>query len=136
MRLLRRLLLTSSLSACCLVPFSGWAGCNRPIVVPIHFQQGSFCWQHSGIGTTFTGDFGARQHVSASAHGQFFESDGTRTSVTTGPWQISVSGPGGFFASGENGQLEAVLPASGPYTFEIGPCAVWGGQGMIEICAQ
>jgi hypothetical protein len=136
MRSVRRLLLISTVSTCCLVPFSGWAGCNRPIVVPIHFQQGAFCWQHSGIGTTFTGDFGARQRVTVAAHGQFENSDGTRTWVTTGPWQISISGPGGFFTGSENGQIEAILPASGPYTFEIGPCAVWGNQGMIEICAQ
>ena len=53
--------------------------------------------------------------------------------MTTGHWQISVSGPGGFFANGENGELDAILPRAGAYTFEIGPCAVWGNPGMIEI---
>jgi hypothetical protein len=136
MRSVRRLLLTSSLSACCLVPFSGWAGCNRDIVVPIRFAQGAVCWQHVGPGTTFTGQFGAGQHVTAAAIGQFENADGNRTWTSTGTWQISISGPAGFFANGENGQLDTVLPRAGAYSFQIGPCAVWGAPGMIEICAQ
>jgi hypothetical protein len=38
--------------------------------------------------------------------------------------------------NGENGELDAILPRAGAYTFEIGPCAVWGNPGMIEICAE
>jgi hypothetical protein len=72
----------------------------------------------------------------AAAIGQFVNADSKREWVTTGHWQISVSGPGGFFANGENGELDAILPRAGAYTFEIGPCAVWGNPGMIEICAE
>lgn len=121
------------------VPVPTWAGgCNREIVVPIRFQQGSVCWQHIGAGTTFTGEFGAHQHVTAAALGQFYSvGDHNRTMVATGAWQISVTGPGGFSASaGENGQLDMVLPRAGQYSFSVGPCAIWGNQGMIEICAQ
>jgi hypothetical protein len=137
MRSIYRLLPLASVFVCCLVPPASFASsCNREIVVPIRFQQGTVCWQHVGVGTTFTGQFGARQHVTAAAIGQFYNADDKRTWVTTGTWQISVSGPGGFFANGENGQLDTILPRSGEYSFEIGPCAVWGSQGMIEICAQ
>lgn len=120
-------------------PGPTWAGgCNREIVVPIRFQQGSVCWQHVGAGTTFTGEFGAHQRVTATALGQFYSvGDNNRTVTTTGPWQLSVSGPGGFSASaGADGQLDTVLPKAGEYSFSVGPCAIWGNQGMIEICAQ
>jgi len=120
-------------------PGPTWAGgCNREIVVPIRFQQGSVCWQHIGAGTTFTGEFGAHQRVTATALGQFYSvGDNNRTVTTTGPWQLSVSGPGGFSASaGADGQLDTVLPKAGEYSFSVGPCAIWGNQGMIEICAQ
>jgi hypothetical protein len=136
MRAIRRSLLPALAVVFCAVPLSSWAGCNKPVVVPIRFQSGAVCWQHVGGGTTFTGAFGARQHVTAAAIGQFYNSDGKQEWVTTGTWQISISGPGGFFANGENGQLDTVLPAAGQYSFEIGPCAVWGNQGMIEICAE
>lgn len=133
----RRSLLPAAVLVVCLAPLTTWAtGCNREIVVPIRFQQGSVCWQHVGPGTTFKGQFGARQHVTAAAIGQFHNVDERRTWVTTGHWQISISGPGGFFANGEDGQLDTVLPHPGEYTFSIGPCAVWGGDGMIEICAD
>jgi hypothetical protein len=132
-----RLLLRAAVFVCCLVPPASFAtSCTREMVVPIRFQQGAVCWQHVGVGTTFTGQFGTRQHVTAAAIGQTYNADNNRTWVTTGHWQISVSGPGGFFANGEDGQLDAILPRAGEYTFSIGPCAVWGNQGMIEICAQ
>jgi hypothetical protein len=133
----RSLLLLAAAFVFCLVPASSFAsGCNREIVVPVRFAQGAVCWQHVGPGTTFTGQFGAGQHVSAAAIGQFENADGNRTWTSTGTWQISISGPAGFFANGENGQLDTVLPRAGAYSFQIGPCAVWGAPGMIEICAQ
>ncbi len=135
---LNRALLPVAAVACCLIPSAIHAsGCQQEIVVPIHFQAGAVCWRHVGVGTTFNGQFRARQHVTASALGQTYNSDGTRTWITTGPWQLSVTGPGGFFASAnDKGQLDAALPESGQYSFSIGPCAVWGNQGTIEICAQ
>lgn len=136
MRSVCRLLPPAAALACCLVPLSGWAGCDHEIVVPIRFGPGAVCWQHVGVGTTFNGRFGARQHLTAVATGQIYNSDGKREWVTTGPWQVSVSGPGGFFADGENGRLDTVLPRAGEYSFSIGPCAVWGNSGMIEICAE
>jgi hypothetical protein len=125
-------------SICCLTPRVTLAsGCERPIAVPIHFSAGAVCWRHTGTGTTFNGQFAAHQHVTASAIGQTFNADGTRTWVTTGPWQLFVTGPGGFSASAnDKGQLDTVLPSSGTYSFEIGPCAVWGNQGTVEICAN
>ncbi|MGH6674120.1 MAG: hypothetical protein ACRECV_19400 [Xanthobacteraceae bacterium] len=109
----------------------------RDIVLPISFQRGAVCWRHVGIGTTFKGEFGAGQHVTASAMGQTFNADSKRTWVTTGPWQIDVTGPGGFSVSAnDKGQLSTVLPRSGIYSFQIGPCAVWGNQGTIEICTN
>jgi hypothetical protein len=112
------------------------SGCQTEITVPIHFQAGAVCWRHAGVGTTFTGSFGARQHVTASAIGETVNSDGKRTWVTTGPWQLYVTGPGGFSASALSGRLSVVLPQSGEYSFQIGPCAVWGNQGTVEICAN
>ena len=133
-----RTLLPVAAVAACLVPsITQASSCMHEIVVPIQFERGAVCWRHVGVGTTFDGQFGARQRVTASAIGQTFNSDGNRTWVTTGPWQLSVSGPGGFFAmAGDNGQLSIVLPRAGRYSFSIGPCAVWGNQGTIEICAQ
>ncbi len=124
--------------ACWLIPSAaGATGCQQEIAVPIQFQAGAVCWRHVGTGTTFSGQFGAHQHVTAAASGQTYNSDGTRTWITTGPWQLSVSGPGGFFlGDGGNGQLDTMLPRNGQYSFSIGPCAVWGNQGTIEICAQ
>lgn len=134
----RTALLLAAAAMCGLIPGAAIAsGCMKPIAVPIRFAAGSTCWRHSGTGTTFTGEFAARQHVTASAMGQTVNSDGRRTWVTTGPWQLSLTGPNGFSASANGkGQLDAVLPAGGAYSFEIGPCAVWGNQGTIEICAK
>jgi hypothetical protein len=129
---------TMAASVCALVPSATFAsGCQQPINVPIRFSAGAVCWRHSGPGTTFNGQFAAHQHVTASAAGQTINSDGRRTWVTTGPWQLYLTGPGGFSASADDaGRLDAVLPRSGAYVFEIGPCAVWGNQGQVEICAR
>jgi hypothetical protein len=124
--------------ACGVLPNATHASsCIHEIVVPIQFQAGKQCWRHSGVGTTFTGRFGAHQYVTAGAIGETFNSDGKRTWITAGPWQLSVSGPDRFFAMADSqGQLDTMLPRSGEYRFSIGPCAVWGNEGMIEICAQ
>jgi hypothetical protein len=138
MHLSTGVLLAAAAMAGSLAPTAvGASGCMHEIVVPIHFPADAKCWRHVGTGTTFNGQFGARQRVTASASGQTYNSDGTRTWITTGPWQISVTGPGGFSAGDNgNGQLDVVLPQNGPYSFTIGPCAVWGNRGAIEICAQ
>ena len=122
----------------CLIPLGAWASsCLHEIIVPIRFRPGAVCWRHVGVGTTFKGQFGAHQHITASALGEFENSDGTRTWITTGPWKLSVTGPDGFSAgTNDDGELEAVLPQGGEYSFVTYPCAIWGNQGMIEICAQ
>ncbi|HXW64500.1 MAG TPA: hypothetical protein VEK74_05420 [Burkholderiaceae bacterium] len=110
----------------------------QEIVVPINFQQGAVCWRHVGVGTTFKGQFGAHQRVTAGAVGEFYEADANnRTAITAGPWQLAVTGPQGFSAnSGGDGQLDVILPQTGQYSIVTYPCSIWGNQGMIEICAQ
>ncbi|MGO9358471.1 MAG: hypothetical protein ACLP1D_12485, partial [Xanthobacteraceae bacterium] len=117
-----RVLLPVAAIACWLLPSAIHAtGCVKEIVVPIRFQPAAVCWRHVGSGTTFIGQFGANQHITASAIGQTSNSDGTRSWVTTGPWQLSVTGPGGFFAADSgNGQLDIVLSRAGQYSFSIG----------------
>lgn len=111
--------------------------CNQEIVVPIHFARGAQCWRFTGVATTFTGAFGAGQHVVARAVGEEYFSDGNQTTMQIAPWQIYLSGPGDYSASDDgNGRLDAYLGAGGDYSFQIGPCAVWGNKGTIEICAQ
>ena len=66
--------------ACCLAPSAGRStGCVHDIVVPIQFRQGAVCWRHVGVGTTFNGRFGVHQHVTATAIGQTYNSDGKRS---------------------------------------------------------
>ncbi len=122
----------------CWMPSATYAsGCQREITVPIRFGPGAACWRHVGIGTTFNGQFAARQHVTAAAFGQTYNSDGKRVWVTTGPWQLYVTGPGGFSAAAnDKGRLDVLLPRAGQYSFSIGPCAVWGNRGTVEICAR
>src|ERR1700728_3814779 len=97
-----------SLACSLMASAAGATGCRQDIVVPIQFQPRAVCWRHVGVGTTFNGQFAAHQHITAAAIGQTYNSNGTRTWITTGHWQLSVSGPGGFFASDDgNGQLDA-----------------------------
>jgi len=139
MAIVNRALLSGVAIVCCCFVFSGAraSSCLREIVVPIRFEQGAVCWWHIGVGTTYKGNFGAHQHITAAAIGESENSDGTRTWITTGPWQLSVTGPSGLSANtNDDGQLDAVLPLNGEYSFVTFPCAIWGNQGMIEICAQ
>jgi hypothetical protein len=137
MRSIHPFRLSTAALACCLLPSAASAtGCVKEILVPIRFPAGATCWRHVGIGTTFEGQFRANQQVTATAVGQTYNSDGKRVWVTTGPWQLSVSGPGGFFASTDSGRLNTVLPRTGEYSFSIGPCAVWGNKGDVAICAR
>lgn len=114
------------------------SGCMREIAVPVTFQQGAVCWWHAGAGTTFKGQFGRNQHVTAVAMGEENTSDaGNRPLTIAAPWQLTLNGPHGFSAnSGPDGQLSVVLPENGQYSLVTFPCAIWGNQGMVEICAQ
>lgn len=109
-------------------------GRTRTIEVPIQFQRGSTCWSFAGRGTDFTGRFFGGQTVSVRASGDFHMSDGRRNwTEHNSPWQITITGPGGFFVDGE-GRMQASLPRTGNYTFSMGPNAIRGNQGRIEIC--
>jgi hypothetical protein len=112
--------------ALCLAPSAPRAsGCNHDIVVPIHFEIGAKCWRHSGPGTSFTGQFRAGQHIEARAMG------------LNGPWQLTMIGPHDFSVGDKgDGRVAATVPASGNYSFSIGPCSEWGAPGNVEICAQ
>jgi hypothetical protein len=143
MRSLYRTVCSAASLACCLAPAASFAAdCDRPVVIAIHFRDGSACWRHIGTGTTFRGQFAAQQRITAAAGGQLPSPDSARNvhsaplpPLPTGPWQISVTGPGGFSAdSSDDGRLDTVLPQAGEYSFTIGPCAVWGGAGLVEIC--
>jgi hypothetical protein len=133
-----RALLPVAIVVSCSISLGALASsCLHEIVVPIRFQQGAVCWRHVGVGTTFKGQFGAGQHVTASAIGEFENSDARGARIATGPWKLSVTGPAGFSAdTNDDGVLDALLPQNGEYNFVTYPCAIWGNQGMIEICAQ
>ena len=122
----RHALALLALAALCAAPTTLRAsGCSEDIVVPIHFTADAQCWRHSGPGTTYTGQFAAHQHIRVRARGLY------------GPWQLSMTGPGGFsLEDNGTGQLDVTLPAAGKYSFTIGPCAEWGAPGNVEVCAQ
>jgi hypothetical protein len=112
------------------------SSCINEIVVPIQFNIGASCWVHDGRGTTFVGRFAAGQHVLATAAGEAFFGDGHSNWTKIEPWTVDVSGPGGFIQVSplDGGPLDATLPVTGKYRFGVGPCAIWGNQGMIAIC--
>jgi len=112
-------------------------GRSRTVDVPIKFQAGSPCWKFAGRGTDFSGVFRAGQKVTMTASGDFHMSDGKKNWTEHQPWQISVEGPGNFFETAEkDGRFVVTLPANGKYTFSIGPNAVRGNKGEIEVCTN
>ena len=117
----------------CLIADSAYASsCRRNIIAPIRIPKGASCWQHIGVGTTFTGRFLAGQKVTATAVGN----EGDPASEDN-RWGLNLNGPNGFHASsGDLGPLNANLPESGEYRFSTWPCAIWGGNGTVKICAQ
>jgi hypothetical protein len=118
--------------ACLIADGAHASSCRRNIIVPIRIPKGASCWQHVGVGTTFTGRFLAGQKVSATAVGNEGDpaSDDNR-------WGLNLTGPNGFnTSSGDRGTLNVVLPESGEYSFSTFPCAIWGGNGTVKICAK
>ncbi len=112
-------------------------GRSRTIEVPIKFQAGSTCWKFAGRGTDFAGTFRAGQKVTVTAAGDFHMSDGKKNWTEQQPWQISVEGPGNFFETAErDGNFVITLPSNGRYIFSIGPNAVRGNKGVIEVCTN
>ena len=54
------------------------------------------------------------------------------------PRDPNVEGPGGYFFAVPDGPglLTFVAPATGAYRFSFSPCAMWGAQGVVKICAR
>jgi len=116
------------------------SACNREIVAYVRMTAGQACWTYRGPATTFVGDFGNGQRVSAQMSGRSAEYDPRTGKVSTSwrPRDPNVEGPGGFyFADAEApGALTFVAPANGTYRLSFSPCSMWGGQGAVRICAK
>jgi hypothetical protein len=113
------------------------SSCNNPIVVPIQFKGKAQCWEHRGKGTHFFGQFLKGQNISVgAAGGTKYTTDGDLSWTIKDPWQISIEGPGGFSSYELGGVLYAKLPATGKYVVSLGPCAIWGAQGTVVLCAS
>jgi hypothetical protein len=116
------------------------SACNREIVAHVEVTAGQTCWTYRGPATTFVGDFGNGQRVSAQMSGQSAEYDPRTGQVSTSwrPRDPNVEGPGGFFFADAQapGALTFVAPANGTYRLSFSPCAMWGGQGVVKICAK
>ncbi len=113
------------------------SACTDPIERQIRFSRGSTCWHFTGRGTSFIGIFQAGQRIKASATGEYRELH----RKFWAPWQLSLVGPDNAvladtnFEHKEGEPLTFVIPKTGEYRFDIGPCAVWGYVGKVEICA-
>jgi hypothetical protein len=117
---------------CVIVGSAHASSCRRNIIVQIRIPKGASCWQHVGVGTTFKGRFLAGQKVTATAVGNEGDpaSDDNR-------WGLDLTGPNGFStSSGDRGTLNVTLRESGEYSFSTFPCAIWGGKGIVKICAK
>jgi hypothetical protein len=112
------------------------SACTDPIERQVRFSRGSACWHFTGTGTSFIGNFQAGQRIEASATGEYRELH----RKFWAPWQLSVVGPHNAVLADTNldhkeGEpLTFVIPQTGKYRFDIGPCAVWGYVGKVEIC--
>ncbi|MGO9005547.1 MAG: hypothetical protein ACLQIQ_22220 [Beijerinckiaceae bacterium] len=116
------------------------SACNREKTVTIHFEPGKTCWTYDGNATTFVGDFTRNQALDVHMEGEAADFD-PKTNRTKTYWRVrtpDASGPNDFFVSGEmdSGQLSFRAPASGTYRFGFSPCAMWGGNGSVRICAR
>ena len=114
------------------------SSCNNEVVVNIAIAPGRSCWIYRGHATTFVGDFGGGQHIEARMKGEESEIDPQSGRIVThiADRMPDASGPGGFFTSGEGGFLGFYAPRGGIYRFGFSPCAMWGGEGTVEICAR
>src|ERR1019366_5645651 len=130
-----------SLSALALAPGTARSSAsNEEIVAGIHIATGDRCWAYSGHATTFMGKFSQGQNVEVKMSGEASDYDpATKKDVKS--WQPrapTAEGPGEFSTEAEmdrNG-LNFRTPANGPYRLSFYPCAMWGGQGEVRICAD
>ncbi len=116
------------------------SGCDRVTVARIRMPAGHKCWSYHGAATSFVGDFSHGQTLSAEMKGEAAEMD-PRSGLATTVWRPrdpNVEGPGGsFFGEAQApGALTFVAPANGTYRFSFSPCAMWGAQGTVKICAR
>jgi len=116
------------------------SACDREVVAHVKMTAGQACWTYRGVATTFVGDFSHGQRISAQMAGQAAEYDPRTGQVATSwrPRDPNVEGPGGFFFGDPEapGALTFVAPANGTYRFSFSPCAMWGAQGAVKICAK
>jgi len=112
------------------------SACTDPIERQIRFSRGSACWHFTGTSTSFIGNFQAGQRIKARATGEYRELH----RKFWAPWQLSIVGPDNAvladtnFDHNEGEPLTFMIPQTGKYRFDIGPCAVWGYVGKVEIC--
>ena len=122
------------------VPSTRASSCDRIVVARVKMTSGEACWTYRGAATTFVGDFVHGQRIAAQMMGKASEYD-PRTGVVASFWRTrdpNVEGPGGFFFGDSEapGALTFVAPANGTYRFSFSPCAMWGAQGTVKICAR
>lgn len=112
------------------------SACNESKTVQIAFHRGATCWSYSGTAEFFTGKFKAGQRIMISAVGAEQEMGANGRLVTRqAPRDIDVSLKGSStYPQLNNGQM--ITPATGTYTFSLGPCAVWGLPAQVQICAS
>ena len=113
------------------------SSCVNPKTVQIKFAKGANCWTYSGTATHVSGRFAKGQKVLATSTGIALFGDGERDWKTTTQRDVSISGPGDFFADVDDSGGEPVtLPRTGDYTFDFSPCAMWGGLGTFVVCTM
>ena len=111
------------------------SGCNKEVKVPIHFARGAACWTYSGRGNTFAGRFSAAQFITIKAIVERYDDS---VGVNLDDAQLSIAGPRDLFESNSespNEQLKYFTPVAGKYQITIGPCAAWGSEVVIKVCA-
>ena len=108
--------------------------CDKVVTAPIRFAHGAACWTYAGPANRFTGKFKAGQRITVRAIVERHE-DSVRTDLDDA--QLSISGPGVVFEGndGPNEQLKHFTKKAGTYEISIGPCAAWGNEVIIKVCA-
>jgi hypothetical protein len=91
-------------------------------------------------GDDLVGRFSIGKTISAQMIGEASDYDPRSGSVATvsRPRDPNVEGPGGFFFADAQapGLLTFIAPANGTYRFSFSPCAMWGAEGAVRICAR
>ena len=116
------------------------SGCTTEIKVPIKFNRGASCWNYTGVGTTFYGNFAANQHITAQAIGTGIGDEVTvmRLSLNAFSHNAIVNDAGKHVdyvaLTDEYGNFDTYTGLPGSYSFSISPCSAWGSPVMIMIC--